>query len=112
VVILVLTDPTLTLPNIAKLTDREREIAGLVIGGATYKDIALALGITRSTLGTHIASIADKTGLRNGQMAAHVLNLLEVAVDAYFAHFEDAEVQVGGPGADEARAGAGRLPAD
>lgn len=52
------------------LTAREREVLGLVAGGATNKDIAAALGISPSTVKNHLQSILGKLHLENRVQAA------------------------------------------
>lgn len=44
------------------LSPREREVAGLLANGLRNKDIALALGISLSTVKDHVHHILDKTG--------------------------------------------------
>ena len=52
------------------LTAREREILGLVAGGATNKDIAAVLGISPSTAKNHLQNILGKLHLENRVQAA------------------------------------------
>lgn len=47
------------------LTDREREIASLLLKGATPKTIAESLGISRETVYKHVSNIHDKLGVRS-----------------------------------------------
>lgn len=54
----------------AGLTAREREVLGLVAGGATNKDIAASLGISPSTAKNHLQSILGKLHLENRVQAA------------------------------------------
>ena len=49
----------------SSLTPRETEIARLVVSGYSYKMIAELLGISLSTVKTHILKVYDKTGAGN-----------------------------------------------
>jgi len=51
------------IANGAQLTPRERELVGLVAGGANNKDIARRLAISVKTVKTHLTSIFKKLGL-------------------------------------------------
>jgi DNA-binding NarL/FixJ family response regulator len=44
----------------ARLTPREREIAGLVASGATNRDIARSLVLSERTVDTHVQNILSK----------------------------------------------------
>jgi DNA-binding CsgD family transcriptional regulator len=46
-----------------RLSDREREIAALVVQGMTNPDIAEALFITRHTVADHLKAIYGKVGV-------------------------------------------------
>lgn len=48
-----------------KLTQREKEVALLLKDGATYKDIALKLGITPRTIKAHAGSIYIKLAVKD-----------------------------------------------
>ncbi len=48
----------------AALTDREREIARLIVGGLSYEQVARRLGITKSTVSFHLAKVYAKTNTR------------------------------------------------
>jgi len=48
------------------LTEREREVLGLVEAGQTTREIAVRLGLSRSTVKTHKANALRKLGLGNG----------------------------------------------
>lgn len=54
----------------AHLTRREREVLGLVASGSTNKEIAIALGISRSTVKNHLQNILEKLHLDNRVQAA------------------------------------------
>lgn len=52
------------------LTVREKEVLGMVAGGATNKDIAAGLGISPSTAKNHLQNILAKLHLENRVQAA------------------------------------------
>ena len=57
----------------AQLTDREREIASLVVARKSNKEIGAALGISTRTVTTHLANIFSKTGVTSrGEFADRV----------------------------------------
>jgi DNA-binding NarL/FixJ family response regulator len=47
------------------LSSREREVLALLAGGASNKEIALALGVSVSTVKFHVAAIMGKLGARS-----------------------------------------------
>jgi DNA-binding NarL/FixJ family response regulator len=49
----------------ATLSVREREVLTLLAGGASNKEIALALGLSLSTVKFHVAAITEKLGARS-----------------------------------------------
>lgn len=51
--------------TLAKLTPREREVAGLVANGLANKEIARELKLSPATVRDHLSNIYRKTGLRN-----------------------------------------------
>ncbi len=51
----------------AALTEREREIVGLVAQGLSNKDIAYRLSVSDSTVRHHLTNIFDKLGVPNRQ---------------------------------------------
>ena len=56
--------------KITTLTEREREILGLVADGSSNKDIALRLTISERTARTHVSNILRKLGLSSRTQAA------------------------------------------
>jgi len=59
--------------DLAVLSDREREIANLIAGGASNPDIAGALFLSRKTVERHVSSILEKLEVKNrAQLAAKV----------------------------------------
>ncbi|TWG94919.1 Response regulator containing a CheY-like receiver domain and an HTH DNA-binding domain [Nocardioides sp. J9] len=59
--------------TVGALTPRERQIAGLVATGATNKEIADTLVISKRTAETHVEHILPKLGSTNrGQISAWV----------------------------------------
>jgi DNA-binding NarL/FixJ family response regulator len=55
------------------LTPREKEVGVLLIQGLGDKEIARELGITTSTVKTHVANILQHLGVTNRTQAAVVL---------------------------------------
>lgn len=53
-----------------RLTERERELLALLASGTTNKEIAAALGISPSTVKSHLQNIMDKLHLENRVQAA------------------------------------------
>lgn len=49
----------------ASLTERERQVAAAVAGGASNKEVARELGITERTVKAHVGAILDKLGVRD-----------------------------------------------
>ncbi|MEM6916876.1 MAG: LuxR C-terminal-related transcriptional regulator, partial [Verrucomicrobiota bacterium] len=54
--------------DVSHLSRREREVLPLVAAGYTNGQIASELGISERTVEKHVASILEKTGLRNRKM--------------------------------------------
>lgn len=50
---------------VANLTEREREVMGLVVDGSTNKAIAAELGITDKTVEAHRARVMEKSGAKS-----------------------------------------------
>ena len=61
-------------PRLTALTDREREIALLVGGGAANKEIAHHLGVTERTVKAHLTTIFRKVGVSDRLRLALLLN--------------------------------------
>ena len=53
-----------------RLSQREREVLGLVAEGKTNREIAQELIVTESTVKVHLRNVLDKLNLRNRQQAA------------------------------------------
>lgn len=59
--------------DLSGLSDREREIANLIAGGATNPDIARTLFLSRKTVERHVSSILGKLEVKNrAQLAARI----------------------------------------
>jgi DNA-binding NarL/FixJ family response regulator len=59
-------------PATARLTKREREVLGLLADGLRHDDIAERLFISRKTVGTHVANILRKLGVRSQTQAVMI----------------------------------------
>ncbi len=59
-----------TRDDITPLTDRETEVLGLVAGGKTNQEIALALGISEKTVEKHVGAILTKLNVASRVEAA------------------------------------------
>lgn len=51
--------------DVPVLTNRQREISGLLAAGRNNKEIASELGISRRTVEDHRSAIYEKMGVRN-----------------------------------------------
>ena len=59
------------LTDVAELSDREREVLKLVVGGSRNREIASALGISDNTVKFHVSNLLRKTGCRTrGELAS------------------------------------------
>jgi DNA-binding NarL/FixJ family response regulator len=56
--------------ELARLTEREREVLALVADGCADKEICDRLGVTRSTVKNHLTAIYDKWRVRSRTQAA------------------------------------------
>jgi DNA-binding NarL/FixJ family response regulator len=61
-----------------KLSDRERQVARLVAGGASNKEIATHLNIAERTVKAHMTAIFDKLQLRDRLQLSLRINGLEI----------------------------------
>jgi DNA-binding NarL/FixJ family response regulator len=57
--------PASTAPELASLTEREREVLQLVAGGLSNREIAGRLFLGETTVKTHVAHMLDKLELRD-----------------------------------------------
>ena len=60
--------------GVEALTDREREIAGLIAAGHTNRRIAPPLHLSPKTVETHVAHIFAKLGVRSRAAAVSALS--------------------------------------
>jgi DNA-binding CsgD family transcriptional regulator len=59
--------------GLASLSEREREIAGLVAAGSTNLEVAASLAISPKTVERHVTNILAKVGVRNRtELATHL----------------------------------------
>ncbi len=61
--------PTARSAAVDDLTKREREVLGLVSHGLSDSDIAMKLGLTRSTVRNHVATLYSKIGVHSRRNA-------------------------------------------
>ncbi|MBI5108085.1 MAG: response regulator transcription factor [Rhodocyclales bacterium] len=61
-------------PRLATLTQREREVAGLIAGGASNKEVGRALDISERTVKAHAGAIFEKLGARDRLHLALIVN--------------------------------------
>ncbi len=69
------------------LTEREREVIGLVQRGLSNKEIAYHLSISDSTVRHHLTNIFDKVGVPNRQkLLVHIYQLRSIHVEPLMSH--------------------------
>lgn len=56
-------DATLVSPMVESLSDREREVLGMLLAGLTTKEVAVRLTISINTAKAHIKSVFRKLGI-------------------------------------------------
>jgi len=66
----------------AKFTEREREVATLVLKSLTNRAIAHTLGISENTVEKHVASVMDKLGVRSRHQLADAIAYPDVEKDS------------------------------
>lgn len=66
----------------ARLTRRERQVAGLMASGKANHDIAVELGITTKTLDIHRNSVKIKLVARTAAEIANLVHLVQLAESA------------------------------
>jgi DNA-binding NarL/FixJ family response regulator len=64
-------DPAEVDPELARLTDREREVLHLIARGYLYKEAALELGISPKTVEHHVSAVLRKLQLTNRHQLSH-----------------------------------------
>jgi DNA-binding NarL/FixJ family response regulator len=64
-------DPAEVDPELARLTDREREVLQLIARGYLYKEAALQLGISPKTVEHHVSAVLRKLQLTNRHQLSH-----------------------------------------
>ncbi len=66
----IITPPTTGEELTARLTDRQQEVLSLMTGGRSNKEIAMALGITPTTVKTHVTRLLGALGVSSRVEAA------------------------------------------
>ena len=64
-------DPAEVDPELARLTEREREVLHLIARGYLYKEAALELGISPKTIEHHVSAVLRKLQLTNRHQLSH-----------------------------------------
>jgi DNA-binding NarL/FixJ family response regulator len=67
-------DPAEVDPELASLTEREREVLHLIARGYLYKEAALELGISPKTVEHHVSAVLRKLQLTNRHQLSHWAN--------------------------------------
>ena len=70
-------DPARRKEQLAQLTDRQREVLGLLVRGLSNREIAGVLSIAEGTVKNHVAAILERLDLSNRTEAAYLLRELE-----------------------------------
>lgn len=60
------------------LTEREKEIANLIIKGYSNSEIAKILYVSKSTVKVHVSNILQKTNAKNRVNLAYILGCVEI----------------------------------
>lgn len=66
------------IPRGRALTLRQRQVAARAADGQSNKEIGFALGLSASTVATHLASALDKLGIRTRAELARAGPLLDL----------------------------------
>jgi DNA-binding NarL/FixJ family response regulator len=66
-------------PELARLTEREREVLHLIARGYLYKEAALELGISPKTVEHHVSAVLRKLQLSNRHQLSHWANQRRLA---------------------------------
>ncbi len=66
--------PTPSVPDLSRLTPREREVLDLVAEGRSNPAIAVDLGLSEHTVKRHVANILDKLDLPTRAAAAALVS--------------------------------------
>ena len=68
-------EPVTVAPQLDRLSEREREVFGLIVVGHTQREIADLLHLSVKTIETHRAHIAEKLGCRTrAELVAYAIN--------------------------------------
>lgn len=66
--------PPAALPDLGKLSNREREVAGLIASGLSSAEAAVRLGISVNTVNAHLQRTYGKLGVSSRQELSEVWN--------------------------------------
>ncbi|MDQ2964942.1 MAG: helix-turn-helix transcriptional regulator [Chloroflexota bacterium] len=61
------------------MTDREREVAGLLASGSSNPEIAAELFLSRKTVERHVSNVLGKLGARNRTEVAALVGAMDRA---------------------------------